>query len=68
LIDVMREPLVGFLPLALCFTSFFSAKGAGVYPRVVPMSFVILLIGTTLWWCGVARWDTEGRYGKYTPD
>lgn len=54
----MREPLIGLVPLGLTFTSFFSNKGKGLYMRGLPMSLVIMLIGTTLWWCGLARWDT----------
>jgi len=61
LIDVMREPIIGFIPLALCFTGFFAAKGRGIYPLKVPTALLIFGVGTILWWCGLARWDTEGR-------
>ena len=59
LIDVMREPLIGFLPLALCFTGFFAVRGAGVYTRKLPTAFLIFGVGTILWWLGLARWDTQ---------
>ena len=61
LIDVMREPLIGFIPLALCFTGFFAANGAGAYHRSIPVALVIFVVGTALWWAGLARWDTEAR-------
>ena len=63
LIDVMREPLIGFLPLALCFTGFFAVRGAGVYTRKIPAALLIFGVGTILWWAGLARWDTENRNG-----
>ena len=64
LIDVMREPLIGFIPLALCFTGFFAVRGAGVYTRNIPTALLIFLTGTLLWWLGLARWDTETRVGN----
>jgi AGZA family xanthine/uracil permease-like MFS transporter len=63
LIDVMREPLIGFIPLALCFTGFFACRGAGVYTRNIPTALLIFVTGTVLWWVGLARWDTETRVG-----
>ena len=63
LIDVMREPLIGFLPLALCFTGFFACRGAGVYTRNIPTALLIFGRGRILWWLGLARWDTETRVG-----
>lgn len=65
LIDIMREPLIGLLPLALCFTGFFAGNGKGIYPNKVPAAFLIFVVGTTLWWCGLARWDTESRSGAF---
>jgi AGZA family xanthine/uracil permease-like MFS transporter len=61
LIDVMREPLIGLIPLALCFTGFFANDGKGIYSNKIPAAVIIFLVGTALWWCGLARWDTEGR-------
>lgn len=58
LIDVMREPLIGIIPLAITFTSFMANKGKGAYPRGVPMALAIMVVGTSLWWSGLARWDT----------
>lgn len=52
LIDVMREPLIGLLPLALCFTGFFANGGKGIYPARVPAALVIFAVGTALWWSG----------------
>jgi len=63
LIDVMREPLIGLIPLALCFTGFFASSGKGIYSNKIPAAVIIFVVGTTLWWCGLARWDTEGRNG-----
>jgi xanthine/uracil/vitamin C permease (AzgA family) len=61
LIDVMREPIVGFIPLFLTFSSFFARKGRGIYPNWLPMAFIMMAIGTLFWWCGLARHDTEKR-------
>ena len=60
LIDCMREPIIGFIPLFLCFTGFFANGGKGIY-GMVPTALVIFVVGTVLWWCGLARWDTETR-------
>jgi len=60
LIEVCREPIIGMLPLALCFTGFFAKEGKGCY-GMVPVAVIIFVVGTTLWWCGLARWDTETR-------
>jgi len=61
LIDVMREPLVGFAPLFFTFSAFFANKGKGIYPNWLPMALVMMLIGTIIWWAGGARHDTEKR-------
>lgn len=61
LIDVMREPLIGILPLFLCFIAFFANKGKGWYTQKVPVAFIIMFLGTVFWWCGLARHDTEKR-------
>lgn len=61
LIDVMREPIIGMIPLFLTFTGFFSFGGKGCYPNMIPMALIIFVAGTVLWWIGGARWDTEGR-------
>eukprot|EP00967_Tisochrysis_lutea_P110131 scaffold171965_cov27-Tisochrysis_lutea.AAC.1 len=63
LIDVMREPLIGYIPLALCFTGFFANGGKGIYSNKIPAAVLIFVAGTVLWWAGLARWDTEGRAG-----
>lgn len=60
LIDVMREPLIGMIPLFMCFTGFFANGLKGVY-GVVPVALMIAALSTILWWCGLARWDTESR-------
>jgi len=49
------------LPLFLIFIAFFANGGKGWYPQKVPMAFIIMLIGTVLWWLGLARHDTEKR-------
>jgi len=64
LLDVMREPLIGYIPLALCFTGFFAAGGKGMYSKKLPAAVIIFVVGTALWWIGLARWDTEGRVGN----
>eukprot|EP00931_Biecheleriopsis_adriatica_P075469 TRINITY_DN49322_c0_g1_i1.p1 TRINITY_DN49322_c0_g1~~TRINITY_DN49322_c0_g1_i1.p1 ORF type:complete len:695 (-),score=133.82 TRINITY_DN49322_c0_g1_i1:43-2127(-) len=61
LIDVMREPIVGMLPLFLVFIAFFANGGKGWYPQKVPVAFIIMALGTALWWLGLARHDTEKR-------
>ena len=61
LTDVMREPIIGFIPLILTFTGFFSNNLKGCYPAGFPTALVIFGIGTFLWWMGAARWDTEDR-------
>lgn len=61
LIDVMREPLIGMLPLALCFTGFFASNGTGSYSKKVPVAVIIFVTGTFLWWMGLARHDGGGR-------
>jgi len=61
LIDVMREPIVGFIPLFLTFTAFFAKGGKGIYPSWLPMAFVMMVVGTIIWWSGGARHDTEKR-------
>lgn len=61
LIDVMREPIIGMIPLFMCFIAFFAKGGKGWYPDKVPVAFIIMLIGTVLWWLGAARHDTEKR-------
>merc|ERR1719502_196230 len=61
LIDVMREPLVGFLPLFLTFSGFFAKGGAGLYNNKIPIAFVMMLVGTIFWWAGLARHNTEKR-------
>lgn len=61
LIDVMREPLIGFLPLFLAFSGFFAKGAKGIYPSGLPVAFVMMLIGTLFWWTGLARHDTEKR-------
>jgi len=61
LIDVMREPIVGMIPLGLCFTGFFAANGKGSYNRNIPVAVIIFAVGTVLWWLGLARWDAGGR-------
>jgi AGZA family xanthine/uracil permease-like MFS transporter len=63
LIDVMREPLIGMIPLGLCFTGFFANHGKGIYSNKIPAAVIIFIVGTTLWWAGLAQWDTEGRSG-----
>jgi len=60
-IDVMREPLVGIIPLALTFTGFFSSGGKGAYHVNIPVAFLIMIVGLAFWWAGMARWDTEDR-------
>jgi len=61
LIDVMREPIVGMIPLFLTFSSFFAQGGKGIYSNKLPMALIMMLVGTILWWCGLARHDTEKR-------
>ena len=61
LIDCMREPIIGFLPLAMCFTGFFANNGKGAYHRAFICSLWIFILGSILWWCGLARWDAGGR-------
>jgi len=61
LIDCMREPIVGMIPLCLCFTGFFANSGKGAYRQGFVVSLVIFLVGTILWWCGLARHDISGR-------
>ena len=60
MIDVCREPIIGLIPLALCFTGFFAKGGKGVYGKI-PTAVIIFIVGTVLWWCGLARWDTDSR-------
>jgi len=61
LIDVMREPIIGMLPLFVIFVAFFANNGKGWYPQNVPVALLVMLFGTVLWWCGLARHDTEKR-------
>lgn len=64
LIEVCREPLIGLIPLALCFTGFFAKEQKGIYiigNMHIPAAVIIFMVGTILWWCGLARWDTENR-------
>lgn len=61
LIDCMREPLLGQLPLLVTFIAFFANSGKGWYPQSVPVALIIMLFGTIFWWCGLARHDTEKR-------
>ena len=61
LIDVMREPIIGLIPLFMTFIAFFANGGKGWYTQKVPFALIIMVIGTVLWWCGLARHDTEKR-------
>lgn len=61
LIDVMREPLLGLVPLMVCFIAFFANNGKGWYSQKVPTALIIMVCGTIGWWCGLARHDTEKR-------
>jgi len=61
LIDVMREPILGMLPLFMCFVAFFANGGKGWYSQKVPFAAIIMVFGTVLWWIGAARHDTEKR-------
>ena len=68
LIAVMREPIVGMMPLFFTFTAFFANGGKGWYSQKIPMAAVIMLIGTILWWIGLSRHDTEKRELNNPPD
>ena len=61
LIAVMREPIVGMVPLFLTFSAFFANGGKGWYSQKIPMAAVIMVFGTILWWIGLSRHDTEKR-------
>merc|ERR1719240_130951 len=61
LIDVMREPFIGLLPLFLTFSGYFAKGGKGIYPSWLPPALIQMIIGTSLWWLGAARHDTEKR-------
>jgi len=61
LIDVMREPIIGLIPLLVIFIAFFANGGKGWYPQKLPVAFVVMAVGTVMWWLGAARHDTEKR-------
>jgi AGZA family xanthine/uracil permease-like MFS transporter len=54
-IAVGSEPIIGILPLALCFTGFFANKGKGMYK--FPAALLIFTIGTVLKWAGAGRYQ-----------
>mmetsp|Transcript_39246 Transcript_39246/g.90912 ORF Transcript_39246/g.90912 Transcript_39246/m.90912 type:complete len:586 (+) Transcript_39246:62-1819(+) len=54
-IAVGSEPIIGILPLALCFTGFFANNGMGVYK--FPAALLMFAIGTVLKWAGAGRYN-----------
>jgi len=78
-IDVMREPIIGAIPLAMVFIGFYSNNGKGVGPFGIPYTdrfqFVFIVgIGTILMWAGCGKhmasteelWDAlEMRAERY---
>ena len=61
LIDCMREPIIGMVPLAMCFSGFFANGGAGPKSKFYIVALWIFVVGTVLWWIGLARHDAGGR-------
>lgn len=55
IIAVGAEPIIGMIPLALCFTGFFANGGKGIYGSGVAL--VIFAIGTALKWAGAGRYQ-----------
>lgn len=52
-----KEPIIGVLPLGLCFVGFFANKGLGAYKRVPP-ALLIIIVGV------IGKW---ADWGKYNP-
>jgi AGZA family xanthine/uracil permease-like MFS transporter len=60
---VAKEPIIGMVPLAMCFTGFFANGGKGVYTKLSGgTAMLIAIVGLILKWAGAGKYTGDHDY------